>query len=73
MGTGQLLAVRRLSLGSCTTIDLSLLTFHKRPRLAIANETGSLPVAKGEPGTGAKAPVELILYAEMLSSPRFAT
>lgn len=45
----------------------------KRPCLVIANETGSLPAAKGEPGTGVRAPVGLILYAEMLSSPRFAT
>src|SRR5713101_3313740 len=47
---------------------------------AIATEKGSAPAAKGEPGTGVKAPVVLsMMYAEMLPTEqntaphRFAT
>src|SRR5579872_869395 len=42
--------------------------------LAIASDEGAIPAIKGEPGIGAKAPVEpSIVYADMLFEPMFAT
>jgi hypothetical protein len=36
-------------------------------------ELGALPAAKGEPGTGVRAPSAPMLQAETLLSPPFAT
>ena len=40
------------------------------PEVSTATEEGFVPAAKGEPGTGLKAPVALsIVYAETLFEP----
>src|SRR5258708_33379855 len=45
----------------------------KRPVGSTVTETGSFPVAKGDPEIGVRAPLEPMLNAETLLSPRVPT